>query len=731
MAMVVFLLPIPEIEKEYPKRIPVLSEEDDRIEEKNPPYIPSFTGLREDRWGGLCYFNKSAAVIGVDLAEATESENKLADRIHPTFRKAMEAAENFECDFLPSVDLIDGFTKYLDDRLLAAVEEHIHDGSSIFPGGKQGFLKTLLEEVMNGPEAPGRDTAAAYLTVAIELGGGQPDVPRAIRDIAASYVQVFMKYPRNSRPVGFHTRTEVLERVFRRDRFLQKPFGTKFKGKGVGFYTKEGLYPVVRMAEALVRMPDLLKAYSRFRELAEKMCNPEANLNLEDLLPYQHLFSDEVALHQALIESDAWQRAQRRGNINSSSLGVAFWPFSTSKENRLFARLYDHPELPRTEVMNDLIVAVKQGRVALEPEEESGWYDYQLYSLESLVLPERADEAEKLLLHAGYKKRLREAFEAMLTKRRETHVKQLFELSLLGVHIDPLPATPELSVEPCATNYLRTARAYRFFAEVVRDMLKESEADSMEVDDFGGRLLEELDNAVLLFYGLYLVVCDDIGMAPKLGPMEIQSLRNLPKYRESAQVGSDDCLVARVPGLSEAERSARCCVWRQGVHWVEHLGQEKFVDEDIRVMVPVLSNFWGTEVRYWAVLGTKLLKIEVYYARPPRVGESRARTDEERATEDPEALIEEGRAPSGSVWEPREYVIPVQVFAEMTLGPKPLTREEFRKICDQYSTREDIVTALARGSWRRWGIGPILGAAILIFVSLLMSYILVRRRRAA
>jgi hypothetical protein len=734
MAILVILWPVPEIEKEYPKRIPVLTEKDDRLEDKNPAYVPSFTEVREARFDRFCYFNKSAAVIGLDLAEATESEKQVAETIHPTLRQAMQAAEDLECDFLPSVDFIDGFTKYFDDRLLAAVEEHVHDGSSIFPGGRQGFLNALLAEVLNGPEAPGRDTAAAYLSAAIELGGGQPDVPSAIGRITASYVRLFMDDARNSKPVGFYTRSEVLKKVFYRDRFLQKPFSKKFgEEKGVGFYTREGLYPVVRMGEALLRRPDLLGAYTRFRRLAEGACNPEANLNLEDLFPYQHLFSDETALCRALIESDAWQKACERGNVTTNTLGVAFWPFSTSKENRLFARLYGTWELPVTEIMNDLIIAIKEGRVSLEPEEESGWYDYRLYALESLVLPEKADEANKLLLHATYKKRLREAFEAMLTKRRETHVKQLYQVMTCGVHIKPLPAAPELSLEPCATNYVRTARAYRFLACVIRDVLGEDEADGVKVEGFAGGLMEELNQAALLFYGLYLVVCDDIGMVPKLAQNEVESL---PALRtEPGPLGPDslDCLFARLPDLSDAEKGARCRAWRYGIRWLQHLDQAEFLDEDVRVIVPVLSNVWGTEVRYWAVLGTRLLKVKAYYARTPRVGKSKARTDEERAAEDPESLMEEGTPPSGSAWEPKEYVIPVQVFAEVTLGPKPLTREEFRRICDQYETKDQILAALARGPWRKESIIPklILGAAILLVLALSGGYLLAKRRRSA
>jgi energy-coupling factor transporter ATP-binding protein EcfA2 len=95
--------------------------------------------------------------------------------------------------------------------------------------------------------------------------------------------------------------------------------------------------------------------------------------------------------------------------------------------------------------------------------------------------------------------------------------------------------------------------------------------------------------------------------------------------------------------------------------------------------------------------------------------------------------MEEGPAPSGAAWEPKEYVIPVQVFAEVTLGPKPLTREEFRKICDRYRTKDEILSALSRGSWQKGGIAPtlILIAIVLLLLTLSVGYVIVRRRRTA
>ena len=54
------------------------------------------------------------------------------------------------------------------------------------------------------------------------------------------------------------------------------------------------------------------------------------------------------------------------------------------------------------------------------PTADSGWYEHQAYALETLLLPERGAESVRLLLSKEYKKRMLEAFKALITKRRET-----------------------------------------------------------------------------------------------------------------------------------------------------------------------------------------------------------------------------------------------------------------------------------------------------------------------
>ncbi len=48
--------------------------------------------------------------------------------------------------------------------------------------------------------------------------------------------------------------------------------------------------------------------------------------------------------------------------------------------------------------MRELITAIRSGKVNLKPRKVGGWYDHQVYALETLLLPEKGAEANKLLL---------------------------------------------------------------------------------------------------------------------------------------------------------------------------------------------------------------------------------------------------------------------------------------------------------------------------------------------
>ncbi len=104
---------------------------------------------------------------------------------------------------------------------------------------------------------------------------------------------------------------------------------------------------------------------------------------------------------------------------------IAVFPSSRSKETELFRRLFPQGLPPSADLMKELIKAIRNGKVDLAPKPSSGWYEYQIYALETFLLPEKGEENPKLLLTKAYKKRMLEAFQALMTKRRETHARDV------------------------------------------------------------------------------------------------------------------------------------------------------------------------------------------------------------------------------------------------------------------------------------------------------------------
>ena len=163
-------------------------------------------------------------------------------------------------------------------------------------------------------------------------------------------------------------------------------------------------------------------------------------------------------------------------------------------------------------------------------------------------------------------------------------------------------------------------------------------------------LLTELHVMRDLFYGMYLVSAEDIGLKPNLAKDE-------PVDQE------------------------RCC--QLAVEWLPKAAQDPDLAVDTRVIVPIYADNLRGATRCWSTLGVRLAKLDVNYVRPPSVKPAQGEGDWKE--------VESFRL--GSM----QYLIPVDEFAEIELkGLRVLNREEFRAVCDREKTKDAIVQALRR-----------------------------------
>jgi len=284
-----------------------------------------------------------------------------------------------------------------------------------------------------------------------------------------------------SKPIGFYTWTPELQRTWRFYRFLQHEFDT------------DQLAIPRDVAAVLKDHADLLKQYRAINAFYGRLTNPLICLPVD-----------------ALIDTSQDVRSLAKQRVASHS-AVAVFPPSTSRETELFERLFPDGLPADANLMVTLIRRIRSGEVDLKPSakhDADGWYQYQVYALETMLLPGRGQEDEKLLLTAEYKKRLVEAFKAMITTRRETHSRNALPVKCAEATLSRGQVSPRLRVEPCATFYLRTARAYAFLQNFLQSTVGRQRLEKLHGLKQGGTREATLDAELGVKLGLVRNLAD-------------------------------------------------------------------------------------------------------------------------------------------------------------------------------------------------------------------------------
>jgi hypothetical protein len=596
---------------------------DDRLDQKTNSFDPN---LVDRRPLGEWLVNQSAAVLRLDVPLVRPDTEAPLLTIFPSYAAAVAGARGkvgFGDGILASVNMIDGKAKQFDDGLYAAIDQAYYRGLDERLRGHVDLVLRIFERA--GPDGP----AAAFLAAGLKvIGRNVPVTDAAARDL---WIQRFQQNPVAVKPISFYTWNETLKECWRFLKFFQ----IELKGRDLAVATQ--------IIEALQTEPALLEEYKNVTNLYARLTNPHSCFSLADVLEVSPL--DDMKLKEL---------SKERGVDRAA---IAMFPPSTSRETVLFEKLFGSGLPENVDLMRELIRRIRSGEVDLSPKETSGWYEYQVYALQTLLLPEKGDEHNKLLLTKAYKERMLEAFKALITKRRETHARQLAmaEAPTAAVHVErPVFVKPRLRLEPCPTYYLRTARAYAFLENLLHAAIGPDVLGSIhglrKEGDRPDDLATELQTMRQLFYGLYLVSAEDIGMKSALHEGELES--------ESA-------------------------CYERASEWLMKVLDDPDLAVDARVSVPIFVDFNRNVTRLWVTLGVRLTKLNASYATAPRI------------------KLSEGEG----VWQdvenhrlvPADHLIAVDEFAEIELhGAVSLSREELRAICDQAKTKEAIIEAIRR-----------------------------------
>ncbi|MDY0001159.1 MAG: hypothetical protein RBU30_07695 [Polyangia bacterium] len=631
--------------------------EDDRIEDKHPACRSDLT-LEETFSDCTFTVNKSCSVTKLDVVDFPAGDEDLETRLYPTRRAALQDLNQRGGDILPSMEVINGVLKPFNDGLYASIEIGAQLGiDGVFPGKKQ-FLVDLATAAASALEQASTETAphlerGLELVVGAMLAGDQdvselpldPSLVARARQTVDSWLLAALE----SRPIGFYTWDPVLESVFRQDRFLQNRASVSEQDQPP---STEEFGRLAALASLIEGTPHLRDAYDRLVALPRGLTNRYASYSAADLYPYVDGPSSLADLAGARAEflSDNDAPFVCRGTW------LALLPASRSPDTDFFQDLFcTTPVPPDANLINGLINAIRDGLLDLTPDAGSGWYEYQLYALETLLVPESLPESDHLLLTAAYKKKLIETFKSLITQTRETHVKQLTIFTGPGSAGPPreVEVYPSFPVEPFPTFYLRTARAYRFLETYLQAVLgEEFLLASHRLNEDGTAsvqtLKDELHDITRLVYGFYLVSARAVGLDPSDYLLEEETLEH---------------------PLAECDFRAR--------QWISGWQSDPDVLKDPRVIVPVGRTEPGGDVIYWAVLGVKVVRINASFV--------------------------EGYVPTftGSVCTVKEikdhdYLLLMEEMQELRIpeSTPPPTREELRAVCNQHDNAADIVAAL-------------------------------------
>jgi hypothetical protein len=372
--------------------------------------------------------------------------------------------------------------------------------------------------------------------------------------------------------------------------------------------------------------------YIKYLNFIEKLTNP-AIKERDDLRPY---------LNNAKIPD--------KGEYS-------FIPPSRGYETELVKKLYPSGSIPDNFSLSDkFIEEVKSGNLDIKPKANSGWYDYQVYSLEPLIIPEKCPEAKNLEYSDTYKKELTELFKSIFAIMRETHIKQVETYILQCGPMQELnpEVCPKLHIEPLVSYYLRRAQSYNFIHRVLIEYFGKENLQKMhrltDKKPVEINLDDELTSMENLFYG-----------GASLSAMEIGCKLELPvDYR---------------PDMDKE----KAILFMK--NWMGNMYKDNDITRDNRMMVPVFYDTDRNMTKVWAFLGYKYSELNISFKKEPEISIYDLNGKEP------------GKKDVTVKFGADTRVILYPVFAEIYVK-NILNREEFRKVCDKYKTRSEILKAL-------------------------------------
>ncbi|MDB5348337.1 MAG: hypothetical protein JWP89_6714 [Schlesneria sp.] len=503
--------------------------------------------------------------------------------------------------------------KCVDDRLYAAVECLTQKGTPQLCG-KQALIRRVFFQLlkMRSAGTAQLDESIAFMGAACRLGEDFEFDDDKLRLQVKKRLLNLEQDPFRYHPVGFYSSTPELQAIYRQGRFLQNELDR----------TQANQFA------AAIQVLSLVDQYTKHLRLASRLTNPLVHLGLP-------VTDDPIPLESK----------------------ISFYPPSDSPEGRLMKLMFGNRWIPDDfSLVQEMIDRIESGKLSLKPVLDSGWYDYQLYSIESWLTLDRNPEARRLHFEECYRNELRDRFKSFFAFTRETHIKQL-EAGAVGcaMYSGKVSVSPNLHIEPLPEYYLRRAESYRFVRELLLSIFVPDDLqDCPVIPELGGDKspLAELLEIESIFRGAYLIACDEIGLEPsRIDPADArQSLRDVATART----------------------------------WINSQLSDPDLTADSRCMVPLFYDEGREKTKVVVTLGFRAELMSVAYETRPHV-----------TVIDDNGQVMDQQKDVRIAWESDHHVIASPQSAECYVR-QPLSRKEFRRICDEQQTTERILAALSK-----------------------------------
>lgn len=584
---------------------------------------------------GYNHMRMAEATFSLDVADyEAGAEEKVKDQVFADYVTALSHAQSAGAsNVLPSVNLIDGITKQVNDGVYARLE-------LLLEQSKKAELRRKLYAAFKAaldahPGDPEWGKLVARTAASLKLAGEGPDLPADVQAVETKALDEFTSDALRSKPIGFYTWSDPLKTIFQADRMLQSRVPLQADAGPDDKAVREAALA----GQIFASQPELRDAYDQVAHFYERMTNPFMAFSPSAIAALKPTTISWDDLANSPESRQTLYQTLKGSPAEGMFMEFSLLPPSRSVETKLFA---DEPPPEGEDLMAYFIRRIKDGSVSLAPRDDSGFYQYQQYALEALLKPDKNPEGTKITFGDKYLKRLEEAFKTGIAKARETHAKQI-GWGPQPTSVPPPPMKPHFFVEPIPTVYKRYGDMYAFLE---REVLPQFPADALAQAKLvtetgeGKPVPEEIAAAKRLMYGLYLVSTASLGLTPDA----------------SLTLSADE----RKTALNEAK------------DWLSHYQTDPRLAVDTRVAVPVaVAESNGHKViRFWGTAGVTLVKIKAEFVKQPS-----------GSSGDPE---------------PAGYLVAADKFVafERPYEKGVLNRDEYRQILDSSATFEEAMKRL-------------------------------------